>query len=475
MSRLAAIFAALPTRARVTLAFTAAMAILLTAAGLFLYAEVGKTLDKTVDRGLRSRAADLSAQIQQVDSGLAQSGRSPLAEQGESYAQILTPAGRVVDAPKALKHVRLLTPAELRRAARHTIVVEHPTPDSAEPDRARLLATPVRAQGQRLIVVVGASLDTVDEAQRRLGTLLLIGGPIALLIASLAGYGAAAGALRPVELMRRRAQEIQASRPGRRLPVPPSNDEVARLGETLNEMLGRLESALARERRFVSDASHELRTPLAILKAELELALTESGDAASLRASVSSAAEEADRVVQLAEDLLVIARSERGQLPIRPAALDATELLTDVTRRFARRAAERDVELVVDAPAGLEVHGDRLRLEQALGNLIDNALRHGRGAITLSAQRAPDGGRVELHVLDDGDGLPADFIARAFDRFTRADAGRTAGGAGLGLAIVHAIAIAHGGDAYARNRPEGGADVWMDLPPRPVGAVATPA
>ena len=475
MSRVAATFAALPTRVRVTLTFTAVMAVLLTAAGLFLYGEVGRTLDDTVDRGLHARAADLSAQIQQVDSGLAQAGHSPLTERGESFAQILTPGGQVVDSPPGLRHVQMLTPAQLARAAKHTITIDRASPLSDESDRARLLATPVRAQGRRLIVVVGSSLDTIDEAQRRLGTLLLIGGPIALLIASLAGYGAAAGALRPVEMMRRRAQEIQATRPGRRLPVPRSNDEVARLGETLNEMLERLEIALARERRFVADASHELRTPLAILKAELELALTESGDAASLREAVSSAADEADRVVQLAEDLLVIARSERGQLPIRPAALDATELLTDVTRRFALRADEHGVRLVVDVPEALELHGDRLRLEQALGNLIDNALRHGRGTIALAALRAPAGGGVELHVLDDGDGLAEDFVDRAFDRFTRADAGRTAGGAGLGLAIVRAIATAHGGDAHARNRPEGGADVWMDLPPRPVGAMPTPA
>jgi two-component system OmpR family sensor kinase len=434
--RLPASLSALPVRVRVTLAFTAAMAVLLAVAGLGLYVELGRTVNATLDRGLRSRAADLTPLVEQVDSGFAESRRSPLTEQGESFAQILDTNGKVVDAPPALRNRPLLTPAQARTARRHTIVFDRATP-FAEADRVRLLATPVTAQDRKLDIVVGASLDATAEAQRRLGRLLLLGGPIALLLASLAGYGAAAAALRPVESMRRRAQEIQASRPGRRLPVPPTGDEVARLGETLNAMLERLEVALARERQFVSDA-------------------------------VRSAAEEADRVVQLAEDLLVIARSERGQLPLRATDAEVADLLEDVARRFARRAEEHGVQLLVDAPAGSRLRGDRLRLEQAMGNLIDNALRHGAGTIRLHAQRSGEG--LELHVLDDGEGMAPAFLPVAFDRFSRGDVSRSSGGSGLGLAIVEAIARAHGGDAGARNRPEGGADVWLRLPPSREGA-----
>jgi two-component system OmpR family sensor kinase len=455
------LFDRVPTRIRVTAAFTAVMALLLACAGLFLYVRLGNTLQATVDRGLRSRAGDVTALIKQADSGLAQAGRSPLTEQGESLAQILDSGGQVVDASPTLRAHPLLTAGEVRRAVSGTIVVEHARTAVAA-DRARLLATPVRAQGHRLIVVVGSSLEPVDEAQSELGRLLVVGGPIALLIASLAGYGAAAGALRPVEQMRRRAREIQATRPGRRLPVPPSNDEIARLGETLNEMLERLEDAFAHERRFVADASHELRTPLTILKGELELALRDATDVDEIRAAVMSAAEEADRLVQLAEDLLVIARSEHGRLPVRLVEVDAGEVLGAAARRFASRASERGVALEIRAPEEQQLVADDLRLQQALGNLIDNALRHGSGTVTLAVE--PRGARVELHVRDDGSGFPDDFIADAFDRFTRADAARSRGGAGLGLAIVSAIARGHGGTAHARNRPEGGADVWIDLP-----------
>src|SRR6202012_671080 len=167
---------------------------------------------------------------------------------------------------------------------------------------------------------------------------LLVGFPVALLLTLGAGYGAAAGALRPVEVMRRRAREIQAREPGRRLPVPAAPDEVGRLGEPLNEMPERLELAFARERAFVADASHELRMPLAILKSELELALHEELDVDAFRAAVGSAAEETDRLVQLAEDLLVIARLDQGGVPVRSKDVEVVAGLEDVCRRFAQRA-----------------------------------------------------------------------------------------------------------------------------------------
>jgi signal transduction histidine kinase len=454
---------------RVTLAFTAVMAVLLAGTGLFLYLRLGSALNATVDRGLRTRAADLTVLIRQADSGLTESGRSPLTEQGENLAQVLDVRGRVVDAAPHLRSHALLSPAEVRRALRGTFVVEHAS-SPTEQERVRILATPVRAQGRRVIVVVGSAVEPVESAQDQLGQLLIIGIPVALLLASIAGYGAAAGALRPVEHMRRRAQEIQASRPGRRLPVPPSRDEVARLGETLNEMLARLEDALAKERRFVADASHELRMPLAILRGELELALRGATDVEGFREAVTSASEEADRLTQLAEDLLVIARSDQGSLPVRLEVVDAARLLGSVSQRFGRRAGEHGVELTVDAPDDLELTGDHLRLEQAIGNLVDNALRHGHGSVELTAVR--DGDTVELHVRDDGPGFPEDFLDAAFERFTRSDAARGRGGAGLGLAIVDAIAAAHDGEAHARNRPEGGADVWLVLPVEPARAPA---
>jgi signal transduction histidine kinase len=257
--------------------------------------------------------------------------------------------------------------------------------------------------------------------------------------------------------MREEADAISASEPGRRLPVPAARDEVARLADTLNEMLGRLEGAIERERSFVADASHELRTPLALLRAELELALRRPRTAAELEEALRSAAAETERLTRLAEDLLVLARSDRGELPLRCQPVGVSELLARVAERYGASGGAVEAE----APEGLVVDADASRLEQALGNVVDNALRHGSGTVRLTA--AARDGLVELHVTDEGKGFPAEFLPRAFERFTRADAARAGGGAGLGLAIAAMIARAHGGAARAANRDGGGADVWLSI------------
>ncbi|MEA2473375.1 MAG: hypothetical protein QOE06_1290 [Thermoleophilaceae bacterium] len=444
-----------------TLAFAGVIAVVLVAVGLFLYLQFKADLNNSMDSGLRSRAGDVTALVQQADSGLKDAARSPLTDRGASFAQILDSRGRVVDATPQLRGRPLLTGSLLRGALTHTIAVDRD--GVLEPGQpARLLATPVSAQGQRLVVVVGATLEENNDTLANLALLLAIGGPAALLLASLAGYGVAAAALRPVESMRRKAAAITEHDPGERLPVSESEDEVARLGQTLNEMLDRLEVAFARERTFVSDASHELRTPLAILKTELELARRSGRSVKELQAAIGSAAEETDRLARLAEDLLVIARSDRGRLPVRPEAVDAAELIGDLRERFHLRAREAGRTLVADVPEGVRLSADRLRLEQALGNMVDNALRYGDGEIRLGA--VARNGVVDLHVRDRGAGFPPGFIEEAFERFTRADHARSRGGTGLGLAIVQAIARAHEGRAYARNVAGGGTDVWIELP-----------
>jgi two-component system, OmpR family, sensor kinase len=358
-----------PIRLRVTLAFTVAMALVLTAVGLFVYLRLEAELEQSVDEGARS-----------------------------------------------------------------------PAQAALESERE----------------------ESFDDALDNLSTLLLIGGPAALLLASLAGYMAAGSALRPVEAMRCRAAAISARRPDERLPVPVADDELRRLGLTLNEMLARIEATLERERRFVDDASHELRTPLALHKAELELALRHGSGEEELRAAIASGLEEVDRLARLAEDLLVVARSGEGGLEIAKEPVRAGELLAAVAKRFDARVAEAGRTVSVAAVGTLRVSGDRHRLEQALTGMVDNAFRHGEGEVRLWA--SADGKTVELHVGDRGAGFPPELLPHAFERFSRADAARGRGGGGLGLAIVEAIALAHGGWAGAVNDPAGGADVWIEIP-----------
>jgi two-component system, OmpR family, sensor kinase len=455
------VLAHVPIRLRLTLVFAAAMAVVLAAMGLFLYLRLGAALDRTIEQSLRSRADDVTALVHETDTGLQEPQPTQLAEQGQGFAQVVDPSGAVVDTTSPPVGRSLLSDAQLARATGATIMVDRPYPGSDDP--IRLLATPVTTEedGRLRVVVVGASLEERDDALEGLRGQLYVGGPVALLLSSLLAYILAAAALRPVESMRREAEAVSAAEPGRRLPLPPAHDEIARLGETLNTMLGRLESALERERRFVSDASHELRTPLAALRTELELALRRERTRGELREALHSAAEESDRLSQLAEDLLVLARSQGGELPVRRERLAAAELLADVRERYARRVAEAGRSLELQTDDRLELSVDRLRAEQALGNLVENALRHGRGRILVQARRR--NGRVELHVRDEGPGFEADFLERAFEPFTRGDPGRVGPGAGLGLAIVDVIARAHGGAAHAANR-DGGADAWLALP-----------
>ena len=301
---------------------------------------------------------------------------------------------------------------------------------------SRIFATHVTRKGRRLVLLVGITREDRAETLRSLRDELLIAGPIALLLATLAGYGLAGLALRPVESMRRRAAVISAERPGERLPVPQTRDEVERLGETLNAMLARLEAALARERTFVADAGHELRTPLALLRTELELALRHGEGEEELRAALRRSSAEVDRLTQLAESLLLIARSDEGHLELRVEELEPAELLDSIVTRYEWRAKDAGRPVSARAAPGLVLRGDRMRLEQALGNLVDNALRHGSGQVSLSAHGAD--GVVELHVRDEGSGFPRDFLAHAFTRFARPDQGRSRSKTNLSQAILQA-------------------------------------
>ena len=432
-----------PIRIRLTAAFALAMVLVLAAAGTFVYLRLADDLDESVDAALQSRAAAVLA------SGSPAAGTPGDPEEG--FAVLVSPGGQA----------RGLRSDELRRAAAgEQVVVERDLPGIE--GTTRVLA---RSDGGR-VVVVGQSLDDRDETLANLVASFAIGGPVAVLLASLLGYALAAAALRPVEAMRRRAEEVSLADGVQRLPLPEARDEIHRLGETLNEMLERLRRSFERERSFVADASHELRTPVAVIKTEIEGALRAGGHDPQVHEALVASLEECDHLGQLAEDLLVVARAGEGELELHPEPLDVRELLERTRGRFADRAAERGRGVRVEADDGQIVYGDELRLRQALGNLVDNALRHGAGEIVLSSRHHGQG--VQLAVTDAGAGFDPEFAARAFDRFTRGDLARSRSGTGLGLAIVRTIAEAHGGRAELAPGP--GATVRLWLPDTVSGA-----
>jgi len=431
-------------------------------AALFVYLRVANDLDESIDSGLAARADDLASLVAGSGNRPPQLGSGRLVEGEEGFSQILGSDGAVVASTLVPDTQQPLDPSELERASRAPILIDEREVTGIE-GQARILARPADSPSGSFIVVAGSSTEDRSETLAGLLGSFAIGAPIALLVACGLGYLLAGRALVPVEAMRRRAREITLERTGERLPLPRANDEIRQLGETLNEMLDRIEASLDRERVFVADASHELRAPLAVLRTELELATRQERSPEELRAALASAAEEVDRLSQLAEDLMVIARSDQGRLPIARESVELRIVVERVRERFARRGREAGRQIVVDAPADARAELDPLRIEQALGNLTENALRHGAGEVRLSARR--DDGAAIFEVSDQGPGFPHGFGPQAFERFTRADEGRTGGGAGLGLAIARAIAIAHGGEVEIADSGAKATTLRLTLPP----------
>ena len=442
----------LPIRAKLTLAYTAVVALMLSGIGLFLYLHFKSGLDAGLNTSLRARADDVAAVVRQEGVRGLSRHRVPLAGR-EFVTQVLDPHGRVLFTTSRLDARPLVSAARIRAAGSKDIYIDRE-------ERERFLVR--RGPDGRTTLVIRASLEQRERALELISGALLVGGALTLLVTAAAGYVLAGAVLRPMEAMREAASEISDTDPGARLPLPPAEDEVHRLGATLNEMLARLERARDREREFFSDASHELRTPLTILKSEVEIALRKENPPEALRAALRVAGAETDRLINLAEDLLLIARSDAGAMELDRHAVSASAVMEGIERRFRVRARESGRALTVGQGDELTLDVDATRVEQALSNLVENALRHGAGGINVAA--SANDGHAELHVLDDGPGVPAGFVPHAFDRFSRAQTGRT--GTGLGLAIVRLIAEAHGGRAGIANRPDGGTDAWLELPIR---------
>lgn len=450
----------LPIRLRLTLVFTLCMAVLLTVTGSFVYLRLGDELLRSTDTALLSEADAVAA-------GLGQQGAAfnpPTAASAGGlgiFAQVLGAGGQVLESSPGLAGRPAVPPSALagiRGPAYFDEVVR------GIKGTARIVVLP-QGGPQPMWVLAGASSQNRDQVLSALLVLMLAGGPVMLALAGAAGWAVAGAALRPVERMRQEADAISVSDRGRRLPIPAGRDEIARLGNTLNAMLGRLEAAFDRERRFVDDASHELRTPLAILKAELDLAQSRPRTNQELVASVRSASEEADRLTSLAETLLVYSRSEDGRMPLRRQPADLDQLLRDACSSLAARAGAAGVTVRVE-PHMVTAAVDPVRIRQAVENLVSNALAHTPRDGQVRASAALAGDSLCLTVQDTGPGFDAGVLPRAFEPFTSGPAPHngTGQGAGLGLAIVRAIAQAHGGQATAENPPGGGARVTLRLP-----------
>ncbi|MEU5627884.1 ATP-binding protein [Streptomyces tendae] len=317
----------------------------------------------------------------------------------------------------------------------------------------RFAAVPVKTEDRgTLTVYAGAPLSAEHGAVNTALTVMLIGFPLLLAVVAWVTWLVTRRALRPVEGIRREMAAITASEDlARRVPVPGTHDEVARLATTTNETLAALESSVERQRGFVADASHELRSPIASLRTQLEVAAAHP-ELLDLDGAVADTV----RLQRLAADLLLLARLDAGERPAE-ARVDLAAL--------AREAAEGRTGVSVRGAEGpVSVAGSRGQLGRVLANLLDNAQRHARSAVEVTVRR--DGDAVVAAVADDGDGVPAADRGRIFERFVRLDAARSRddGGAGLGLAIARDVAVRHGGTLTVHDAPAGGALFELRLP-----------
>src|SRR4051794_2454789 len=416
------------------------MLVVLVAAGAFVFWRVQFALDHRLDQDLRSQSTDLRQAAAHAAPAAALASLRDQAREG----QLLDAGGRVLASGPGLDGGRpLITPAQARRATRRELTTGRGYLFSRRGRHLRILALPVGRGGRAAVAVSAVRLDQRDEALRELLAQLAIANLLALALASLVGYRLARAALDPVERYRAQAERIAEGASGVRLEGPAGpEDEVTRLGAALNAMLDAQERASARQGQFIHGARHDLRTPLSTLAAQIDLALRKPRTAPEYEARLRRLATDATALIELAETLLAF--GALGSTAPDARDLVAAPLLEAAARRARGQLADaggRDV--TVQVPADLVVHADGALLERALGNMVDNAVRHGAGAITLSA--APVPGAVVLAVHDEGPGIPPEFLAVAAERFRQHESSRSGPGAGLGLALVDAIVTAHGG------------------------------
>lgn len=378
-------------------------------------------------------------------------------------AQLVSPDGVVIAATPNLEGVPpLINPLTDERTQSIRTVDDLPLED----DRYRVLTRRIDTSDGGAVLHLVENIDDVNDSIRSLRNALLISVPVVVLVLAALMWWLVGRALRPVEAIRREVADISGTSLHRRVPVPPRDDEIGRLATTMNQMLDRIDAASERQRQFVSDASHELRTPLTRIRTELEVDVAHP-DRADEHATHVAVLEETIALQRLIDDLLHLARSDAGETVGRREPVDLDDI---VLREVRRQRVDTPVDIDTSGVSAALVEGDPDQLTRVVRNLLENAVRHGRSRAAVTLAERPDG--VELVVLDDGLGVPAEARQRIFERFGRVDDARTQddGGTGLGLAIVRDIVEHHGGTVEYDSTWNDGARFVVRLPSGSNGA-----
>jgi signal transduction histidine kinase len=439
-------------RARTTLAVTAAVAVVLIVGALFIVHEQRDALRESVEESAELRADGVAAALD--DGTVTDEIETP--EELDSVIQVIDERGRVYQSSENADEGPVFGHLQLgdRDTAQWTVHIP-------EVDDAEFLVVGRRADmnDRDFVVYAALSLDSIDDETQELVHILAIGVPLFVVLAAALTWFVVGRALRPVDAIRAEVDAIGARDLHRRVPEPRTGDEIDRLARTMNAMLERVEIASERQRRFVADASHELRSPLTSIRAQLEVGLTHP-ERVERDAEQRALLDETMRLQRLVDDLLVLATADEPTSAPSHEIVDLDDVVLAEVRRLRVRGA---VQIDAHGVSAAQVEGDRDALTRVVRNLLDNAERYAASTVIVAVRENHQ--NAELVVRDDGPGIPEELRIRVFERFTRADdaRARTTGGAGLGLAIAHAIVVAHGGRIAISDQGPGAAFV-VQLP-----------
>jgi two-component system, OmpR family, heavy metal sensor histidine kinase CusS len=451
-------------RLRLTLWYGAVLATILVAFSASVYLLMRHNLLALTDAGLAEELSELADEIGTVTSPGSIGPRYAQQAQHEGYEfQVTSPDGRVLFRSDRLGAGSLPTagPGPGQEETNYT---------SLRLDglgKLRVATRRVSLPSGTYWLQVGTSLGSFDDALRKLLTIFLITGPLAVGGTLWVGYLLARKALAPVDRMVAAAAEITATRLDRRLDVPPTHDELARLAETFNGMFERLEGSFGRIRRFTADAAHELRTPLTVIRTSSEVALRSPRSPEGDRRVLEDIVDEADRLGRLVAQLLFLCREDDGGGGARREDVVA---LDDVAREVAdlmqAPASDKSVSLCVEDLDPCVVRGDGDRLRQLVINLIDNAVKYTPPGGRVTVRGELDRGHVRVEVMDTGCGIPEEHLKQVFDRFYRIDSSRSRAteGTGLGLAICRSIVEGHHGRIWIQSEVGRGTRAIFELP-----------
>jgi heavy metal sensor kinase len=460
----------LPIKWRLTVWYGGVLSLILIifASGIFIYFK--NSLQDSIDGKIRSIGEVLSSSMTEAHGTSVFGnferylenvlGRKPKGK----FIQIMDSSGRIGAKMSDIEGEALPTSFNaLERAMRGEIVYE--TIERTKP-RLRMVTIPIMDNKKVTSVVqVGTSLEDFDETMRKLLLIMIISIPTSIIVTIVVGYFMAKKALKPVDQIRRAAVKISSSNLDEKIDVAGRRDELGRLAETFNAMIGRLKDAFQRINQFSIDVSHELKTPLTILKGETEVALRKEREKDDYQKLLLSNLEEIDRMSCIIDDLLLLSKADAKEIKLNIEEVALRDLVMDVCMDMQIVADKKDVELQVNALEDVRLKGDELKLRRMLLNVVENGIKYSHVGGKVSVSSYVDDGYVRIDVKDDGIGISEEDIKYVFDRFYRADRSRKRiSGSGLGLSISRWIAGAHKGSIEVESQAAQGSVFTIKLP-----------